>query len=92
MEKPAFQIGRVVESRAGRDKGRLLVVIAVLDDDYVHIADGDLRKVASPKRKKRKHLRPKPQLFEDLEVKLSGNRAILDAEIRARLAGIQKGI
>lgn len=48
--------GAIVRSKAGRDKFRHFVVIEVLDDDYVTIADGDLRKVDAPKKKKIKHL------------------------------------
>ena len=44
-------IGRVAYSRAGRDKGRLFIVIGVVDEDFVLISDGDLRPVEKPKRK-----------------------------------------
>jgi len=48
--------GQLVKSRAGRDKGRLFIVIGIADDQYVTIADGDLRRVEKPKRKKIRHL------------------------------------
>lgn len=48
--------GAIVRSKAGRDKFRFFVVIDVVDNDYVTIADGDLRKIDSPKKKKIKHL------------------------------------
>lgn len=48
--------GAVVKSKAGRDKFRHFVVIEVIDEEYVTIADGDLRKVDAPKKKKIKHL------------------------------------
>ena len=45
-------IGRFVWSKAGRDKDRLFVIIDIADDAHVLIADGDLRPVVKPKRKK----------------------------------------
>lgn len=48
--------GQLVKSKAGRDKGRLFIVVAIVDDQYVTIADGDLRRAEKPKRKKIRHL------------------------------------
>lgn len=47
--------GSVVVSKAGRDKGRFFLVVSV-ENDFALIADGDLRKLENPKRKKLKHL------------------------------------
>lgn len=55
MNRIPIEPGRIVISRAGRDEGRRFVVIEA-DDTYAMIADGDLRKVDRPKKKKRKHL------------------------------------
>ena len=51
-----FRNGNIVLSKAGRDKGKYFVVLGVIDDNFVLIADGDLRKVDNPKKKKIKHL------------------------------------
>ena len=48
--------GQVVISKSGRDKGRFFIIKDILDDDYVLITDGDLRKLDKPKKKKLKHL------------------------------------
>lgn len=47
--------GSLVISRAGRDKGRLLVVLAV-ESGAALVADGSLRSLGKPKRKKLRHL------------------------------------
>lgn len=44
-------IGQVVKSRAGRDKGRIFLVLDIVDNQYVKIVDGDLRKLDNPKQK-----------------------------------------
>ena len=51
-----FQIGDFVLSLSGRDKGRTLMVVGIIDEAYVYIADGSLRKLENPKKKKIKHL------------------------------------
>lgn len=45
----------IVRSSAGRDRGKLFVVLAV-EGEYLLLADGKSRKVESPKRKKRRHV------------------------------------
>jgi hypothetical protein len=77
--------GRVVVSRAGRDAGRALVVLTMVDAQYALVADGRLRKAAKPKRKKFMHLTPKPVCIGGVLEKLTQNSALLDAEIRAAL-------
>ncbi len=56
MNKIPLEVGRVVRSKAGRDAGRLFVIISELDSDYVLMCDGALRGKNRPKKKKRKHL------------------------------------
>jgi len=63
MSKPSFELGRLVISKQGRDAGRPFVIIEMLESGYVLIADGDLRKTERPKKKKVKHLIPKPVLL-----------------------------
>lgn len=48
--------GRIVVSTAGRDKDRYFVVLSV-ENEYCYLADGKVRKVDMPKKKKIKHLR-----------------------------------
>ena len=48
-------IGSVVISKAGRDKGDNFIVLS-LDGEFAMLANGDLRKVDKPKKKKLKHL------------------------------------
>ena len=52
-----FVRGQLVRSKAGRDKTRTLAVLAV-DGPMLLVADGDLRKLDNPKRKKMQHVAP----------------------------------
>ncbi len=49
-------IGRLVVSKAGRDKGKPFVILKVVNEKFVLLADGELRKVDNPKIKNIKHL------------------------------------
>ncbi len=75
-------IGRVAESRAGRDKGRSFLVVGVQDAEYIFVADGCLRKLDRPKKKKRKHLRLQPATAQNIRTKLLEGKQVFDAEIR----------
>lgn len=50
-------LGSIARSTAGRDKDKIFVIVGVLDEAYVLIADGRSRKIEKPKKKKLKHLR-----------------------------------
>ena len=59
-----FVKGQLVRSKAGRDKTRTLAVLAV-DGQMLLVADGDLRKVENPKRKKMQHVAPTATVLEN---------------------------
>lgn len=50
------RLGKVVYSKSGRDRGRMFVIVEVVNESFVLIADGDLRKIENPKVKNVKHL------------------------------------
>ena len=50
MSAPAVEKGRLARSKAGRDKGRLCVVVQVVDEDFVLTCDGRLRTFDRPKK------------------------------------------
>ncbi len=60
MKADPYVIGRMVVSTQGHDKGRWFLVVQIVDDRYVMIADGETRKMAHPKKKQLKHLRTVP--------------------------------
>ncbi len=83
-------IGRIVISRAGRDKGRAFLIVAEdpQQTEYVFVADGSLRKLARPKRKKRKHLNVQPAVADGIRSKLLEGKQVFDAEIRSCLRNL----
>ncbi len=63
--KESLSVGEIVQSLAGRDKGKFFSVIKI-DGEYVYIADGRTRKVSTPKRKKIKHLKKVSSMSAEL--------------------------
>lgn len=49
-------IGKVVISKAGRDKKHLYVIIRQIDENYVLLCNGSTKCIEKPKKKKIKHL------------------------------------
>jgi len=87
-----IHLGQVVRSKAGRDKGRVFVILDVIDSEYVLIADGDYRKIENPKKKKIKHLIVYKTIIEELNEKLKTKQKIDDAYIRKALDPFNKEI
>ncbi|MDW7667255.1 MAG: KOW domain-containing RNA-binding protein [Bacillota bacterium] len=62
-----LQIGQLVKSKAGRDKGKLFIIKEIINDKYVYIVDGELRKISNPKKKKVKHLIIYKRIFKEFQ-------------------------
>lgn len=78
-------IGKIVYSKSGRDKGKGFVVIAELDKNFVSIADGDIRKIEKPKKKKVKHLIFTDKVCEDIIKDIFEGKKFNNAKIRKSL-------
>lgn len=78
-------LGQIVHSRAGRDKGRYFIIVGIVDENYVLIADGDLRKIERPKKKKIKHLVFHDWIAKDIQEAFHLNKKIKDSDLRKAL-------
>jgi len=85
-------LGQVVFSKAGRDVGKRFVVIAVLDESYVMISDGDLRRIEKPKKKKIKHLEYTGEIIDNLNQKLTNKLKVTNAEVRKSLTTLENEV
>ena len=83
-----ISMGQIVVSTAGRDKDDKFVVLCIIDDQYVYISDGDIRKLEKPKKKKIKHLKKLNYVAEDIKGKLEAHEKLSNSEIRKLLKSI----
>lgn len=77
--------GRICLSKMGRDKDRYFIITDIIDESYVMIADGVMRKLSAPKKKKLKHLDLKPIVLESIAEKLVAGTKVFDSEIRSAI-------
>ena len=86
MSRIPVEIGSIVVSKAGRDQGRLFLVVEEVDDDFVMIANGGLRKMDHLKKKRRRHLKPTGTVVQALRDRLLAGSAVEDHEVRSWLS------
>jgi len=81
-----IEAGSLVLSVAGRDKGKLFVVLG-LENEFCYLSDGKLRKLERPKKKKLKHVQPTGKAIEALRNKIVLGERLTNAEIRKSISG-----
>ena len=81
----------IVRSDAGRDAGKLFVVLAV-EGEYLLLADGKSRKVESPKRKKRRHVLFVAAEESRLSEKIRSKEKVTNSELRRTLAAYREEV
>ena len=87
-----FRDGHIVLSKAGRDKGKYFVVLKVVDENFVYIADGDLRKVDNPKLKKCKHLENTGKTSERICEKLRDGVRVTNPDLLRELTDYKTNV
>lgn len=85
-----YQTGCLVRSLAGHDKGEIFLIIKE-EAEYVSLADGKLRTMQKPKRKKKKHVQISGIRAENLAEKLVSGSTVRDEEIRYFIKRIAQG-
>ena len=81
--------GDIVYSLAGRDKDKVFIVLEVLDENFAHLADGNLRRVQKPKKKKIKHLKKTIITAELIKRKLAQGIKVTNTDLRRILAELE---
>ena len=74
LREDTSYLGMIVTSTAGRDSKRLFAIVRADESDgdgIVYIADGRLRRVEAPKKKKLKHLKFTGDANEEIRVQIS---------------------
>ena len=85
-------LGRVAVSTAGRDARRAFLVVGLSGEGYVLLADGDLRKMERPKKKKLRHVRLEPAVAEEVREQLAQGGYVQDAQIRKSILSLGYGL
>ncbi len=78
------RVGQLVYSRAGRDSGRPLVVVAIEGDRYAVCSDGAVRPGSRPKRKNVRHL----EAAQAVHPGIAAGTVPADPELRVWIAAV----
>jgi len=89
MDKPKPTPGGVATSKAGRDAGRKFAILSV-EGDWLALADGDLRKVEKPKRKKCMHVRVTPHILPEIVLLLDNGTPVENHHLRKALKALEE--
>lgn len=81
MVGSGIRLGQVVESIAGRDRGKHYLVLRTVDERFCLVVNGRDRKLAKPKSKNRRHLLPLELVDATLVEKLTRGEPVTDVEI-----------
>ncbi len=87
-----YCVGTLVKSTSGRDAGRKLLVLDIVDDLYVFVADGDLRKIEKMKKKKIKHLESYNIISTELKEKKLSNKKVTNLFLINEIERLVKSI
>lgn len=84
------QVGHMVCSTKGRDNGKFYLIVGIISNSFVQVADGRIRRLENPKRKNIKHLRIYLALAENITVKVKTGRRITNLEVRKAIESLYK--
>ncbi|MHA6481130.1 hypothetical protein ACX1C1_04380 [Paenibacillus sp. strain BS8-2] len=76
------QVGQFVKVLRGKDEESYAVIISIIDDKFVMIADGDKRRFDQPKKKNVLHLMLQPALSHEVISSLQETGRVTNAKLR----------
>ncbi|MBM6997866.1 KOW domain-containing RNA-binding protein [Paenibacillus sp. DXFW5] len=81
-ERSEPQVGQLVKVLKGRDAGAIYVIVGILDNRFVWIADGNKRKFDEPKRKNAQHLELLPIVSSEVVHSLQESGRVTNGKLR----------
>ncbi|GIP41474.1 50S ribosomal protein L14 [Paenibacillus sp. J31TS4] len=79
------RIGQIVKILRGRETGQYAVILAVADERFVLIADGDKRKADQPKKKNLLHLQLEDAVSSEVVSSLTETGRVTNGKLRYAL-------
>lgn len=76
------EIGQIVRVTKGREQNQYAIIINVIDDRYVLLADGEKRKYDRPKRKNIGHIQLTPFISEEVKTSLLETNRVSNGKLR----------
>ena len=80
------QVGQIVRILQGREAGQYAVVIQIVDDRFILIADGEKRKYDKPKKKNRSHIESMSYVSPEVQNSLLETGRVTNGKLRFALS------
>lgn len=80
------RIGQVVRIRQGREAGQFAVVIRIIDERFVLLADGEKRKYDRPKKKNLHHIEVMDFISPEVQSSLLETGRVTNGKLRFAIA------
>ena len=82
--------GMFATSKAGHDKEKLYIIIKE-EDEYVYLADGRLKTVDAPKKKKKKHIQIIKTIHPNINLSIEESKSISNEEVKRAIKEYEHG-
>lgn len=82
---PEYVIGQLVYSKGGHDKGGLFIIVNI-QDEYLYLADGKVRMIEKPKKKKIKHVQKVNHVIEEIKEKIQEESNLKNSDLRTAIS------
>ncbi len=89
MKESNLEVGQLVCSKRGRDRGKFFLVVELIDGAFVYLVDGEKRRLENPKRKNIKHLKSFPLVAKSLATQWEAGQQVGNNEVRKVIAALQ---
>lgn len=86
------EIGQIVRVTHGREQNQVAVIIKIIDDRFVLLADGDKRKYDRPKRKNLNHLEGTPFISKEVRESLLETGRVSNGKLRFAVAKYEREV
>ncbi|MCL2082811.1 MAG: RNA-binding protein [Oscillospiraceae bacterium] len=88
-----MEIGDIIISRQGRDKGRIMFIVDNCPDgNDIFVADGRARRIEKPKRKRKKHVWQLACPQVGVSEKLRAGKKVTNSELRKTISSMRQEI
>ncbi|WP_219834315.1 KOW domain-containing RNA-binding protein [Paenibacillus sp. R14(2021)] len=85
------EIGRVVKVLRGKDEGSYAVIVQLLDERFVLVADGDKRRFDQSKKKNVLHLLMQPVVSHEVTDSMRETGRVTNAKLRYAIQKAMQG-
>ena len=85
------EIGRIVKVLRGKDEGTYAVIIGIVDERFVLVADGDKRRFDQPKKKNVLHLLMQSVVSHEVQDSMRETGRVTNAKLRYAIQKVLQG-